>query len=429
MADVADGIRPSGLTGWLARHRAQLAGYASLLSGSAGRLVFSLVYFLVLANTLPVAQFGVFAAASAAGVVLSRIFGFGFTSPLYRTATVKPQLVGVYLAGFWLMAALSLPLVAFAAWGAHRAFFAEDIALAAFGLIIAAEVLLWRNAEVFIIITNGLGRFMRAALMTILGTALRMAAALGFAWTAGVHDVASWAGWYAAANAAALVLTAAVCWPDSRLRLAPKLYLRRMRDALSVAGGEIVLYAQMELDKVLMLAIAGGQAAGIYAIVMRLVDLTAIPVRAFNTLLVQAMMRDPAALASPARKALTEAGIAAISTLGMALLALALWWKPDLLGKSVAVAAPVAAFALALPALRNLTEYHSELLYARGQTVTRAVLLIAMGVIKIAGMVLLLSEATAPQTTILIMTGVLAVIYLVSSMATYSLMRRRAERF
>jgi O-antigen/teichoic acid export membrane protein len=256
-----------------------------------------------------------------------------------------------------------------------------------------------------------------------------MAAALGFAWTAGVHDVASWAGWYAAANAAALVLTAAVCWPDSRLRLAPKLYLRRMRDALSVAGGEIVLYAQMELDKVLMLAIAGGQAAGIYAIVMRLVDLTAIPVRAFNTLLVQAMMRDPAALASPARKALTEAGIAAISTLGMALLALALWWKPDLLGKSVAVAAPVAAFALALPALRNLTEYHSELLYARGQTVTRAVLLIAMGVIKIAGMVLLLSEATAPQTTILIMTGVLAVIYLVSSMATYSLMRRRAERF
>ncbi len=37
--------------------------YLSLFSGSAGRLVVSLLYFIALANTLPTGDFGIFATA------------------------------------------------------------------------------------------------------------------------------------------------------------------------------------------------------------------------------------------------------------------------------------------------------------------------------------------------------------------------------
>ena len=60
-----------------------LRSYAAALSGAGGRLVISLFYFVALANTLSVADFGLFATASATGIMLSRIVGFGFTSPLW----------------------------------------------------------------------------------------------------------------------------------------------------------------------------------------------------------------------------------------------------------------------------------------------------------------------------------------------------------
>ncbi len=88
---------------------ALLRDYLSLFSGSAGRLVVSLVYFIALANTLPTSDFGIFATASGTGVMLSRLVSLGFNSPLYRIATVKPRLLGVYTAGY--LAAASVPCI------------------------------------------------------------------------------------------------------------------------------------------------------------------------------------------------------------------------------------------------------------------------------------------------------------------------------
>ncbi len=49
--------------------RQVLRDYLAAISGSAGRLVFSLIYFVILANSLTIADFGLFATASAAGVI------------------------------------------------------------------------------------------------------------------------------------------------------------------------------------------------------------------------------------------------------------------------------------------------------------------------------------------------------------------------
>ncbi|MEX0344472.1 MAG: lipopolysaccharide biosynthesis protein [Rhizobiaceae bacterium] len=411
---------------FLAARAGLLRGYGSALSGSVGRLVFSLAYFILLANTLSIADFGIFATASATGVVLSRLLAFGFVSPLYRAATVKSRLIGVYAAGFIALGIVSLPLIAIVGFLVHQAVFAGDIGLAAFSLIMLSEVVLWRLTEAVIIVNNGMGRFGRAAILVILGTAFRAAAALAFAYAA-ARAVDQWAIYYLAANAVSLLTGIAFFYPGQRLRLKPALYGRRLIDSVAVSGAEVLFYLQMELDKLLVLAIGGPQIAGIYAIIMRLVDLTAIPIRVFTMMLMQAMMRSPDLLRRAWLKSGLEAGIFSVSVAALLTLAGILHIYPGLLGSNVAEAAPIIGFALLVPAFRNLVEYQAELLYARGQTVLRAINLALLAGAKAVLLVGLLSVVSGPIPLLTWLNAVFAVLYVISALLTYSALKRPAQ--
>jgi O-antigen/teichoic acid export membrane protein len=397
----------------------QLAGFANLVGGSAGRLVISLAYFVSVANSLTVGDFGLFATASATGIMLSRIAGFGFVSPLYRAATVKRRLVGAYTAGFLAAFALSLPAAALVAAGFYALVFRPDMGLASFAAVVAAEVVFWRPLEVVCIVNNGLGRFGRAALLVILGTAIRAAAAVLFA-LAGSGALAEWSLAYMAANAVAAVAAYAAFYPRVRLRFRPSLYLARWRDSAAVAAAEIIFYLQSELDKLLVLSIGGPTIAGLYAMLMRLVDLTALPVRAFNTMMVQRLMRAPDWLAGWGRRWLVEGGIAAVSVAGLAAIGILLWIEPSALGRNVAGAAPLVAAALLVPAFRNIVEYHSEILYARGRTASRALILALVGLLKAGLLVVILGHADAASTAWIVgLNGLFLVLWLASASATY----------
>jgi O-antigen/teichoic acid export membrane protein len=179
--------------------------------------------------------------------------------------------------------------------------------------------------------------------------------------------------------------------PKIRLRFAPRLYARRMADALGAAGAELLFYAQGELDKILVLALAGDRTAGLYAITMRVVDLTATPIRSFNQLLVRKLMARPGEGLSLRRGLLTEAGIAGVSTMGLLAFIALLHFFPDALGRNVAQAASVLPLVLAVPALRNLIEYHGELIYARDMPLHRFALLAALTAAKLGLMAALLA--------------------------------------
>ncbi|WP_048648829.1 lipopolysaccharide biosynthesis protein [Nitratireductor soli] len=407
--------------------RKMLQDYFAAISGSAGRLVFSLAYFVVLANTLSIAEFGLFATASAAGIMLSRILALGFTATLYRIATVKPRLLGTYAAGFILLALVSLPLLGLASALMYLVFFAGDMTALPFALIIAAEALLWRPTETVVIVNNGLNRFAKAAMLVIIGVALRALAAGVFAFYA-MTDLTSWSLFYLAANGISLVIALVFFCPRQRLRLRPALYWRRLSDALYVAGAEILFYLQMELDKLLVLALGGAQLAGIYAMIMRLVDLTAIPIRSFSMLLVQRMMRAPELLSRMKLRLGIEGAIFAVSTLALLMLSVLLLLYPTLLGKNVAEAAPLVILALAIPGLRNLTEYQAELLFARGQTLLRAINLALLAGVKALLLSLALMTFDAARPLVLSLNGVFVVIYLVSAALTYRALRKPAKR-
>ncbi len=415
----------------VARHLKANAGlirdYFSVISGSAGRLVISLAYFVALANTLSIAEFGLFATASATGVVLSRLVSFGFVSPLYRISTVKPQLIGAYTGGFLAAVVVSMPIFILAAYLMHLVFFGADLALGTFAAIVAAEALLWRSLEVVVIVNNGMNRFGRAALLVIIGTALRAVAAVLFAFSS-VTNLAIWSWWYAGANGVALLIAIIFFYPRVRLRLIPKLYRRRLADSFAVTGAEVLFYVQSEMDKLLVLAVGGPQTAGVYAIIMRLVDLTALPVRSFNMMLVQKLMRTPDMLKSLKIRGGLELGVFLVSTLGLAALAIFLAIFPRALGANVASVVSLLPLVLLVPGLRNLIEYQAEILYARGQSGLRALNLALLGIAKAALLSWILVVFLDTHDWMIWLNAMFAVLYLLSAYLTYRAIKKPARR-
>ncbi|MDP3897589.1 MAG: lipopolysaccharide biosynthesis protein, partial [Mesorhizobium sp.] len=280
--------------------------------------------------------------------------------------------------------------------------------------------------EVVVIVNNGLGKFGRAAILVILGTVLRAIAAGAFAvWPA--QDLGTWALFYLAANAISLGVALGLFYPRQKLRWKPRFYLARLPDSLYVAGAEILFYLQMEMDKLLVLALGGPQLAGVYAIIMRLVDLTAIPIRTFTMMLVQRLMRTPEMLSRIVKRAGIEGGIFAVSTLALAALAVLLHFLPNLLGRNISEVAPLVSLALFIPGLRNLVEYQAELLFARGQTLVRALNLFLLGAFKAVLLSLILVRSLDVETLVIVLNGAFALLYLASALLTYSAMRMPAK--
>lgn len=405
------------------RHGQLVRAYLAMVSGSAARLVLSLVYFICIANVLSIGEFGLFATASATGTMASRALAFGFNSPLYRVATVKPLLVGTYSLGFLAGAAASLPVIALLCAVVYMMLFSSDMDASVFLRFMIAEIICWRGLEVVSNVLNGMGRFGRSSIMVVIGIGLRtVAAVVLFAFS--LHSLAAWSWFYLAANVVSLIVALVVFYPRVRLRWRPGLYVRRWVDSVSVAGAEILFYVQSEFDKLVVLAIGGPAVAGTYAIIMRLADLTALPVRSFNTLLVQKIMRSPIILQQRRTLLIIEVVIAAVSTAAIAAMAMYLWVFPRGLGNNVAEIAPYLMLVLLVPAFRNLVEYHSELLYATSRTVRRVVNLALLGGAKIALLFALMRFTVDPVVWVPMLNSLYLAIYVVSIILTYPVILR-----
>ena len=224
------------------------------------------------------------------------------------------------------------------------------------------------------------------------------------------------------------MLAFAAFYPWRRLRFQPRLYWRRLPDSLYVAGAEILFYLQMDLDKLIVLSIGGPELAGIYAVISRLVDLTAIPVRTFTMMLVQKMMRAPAMLANWRLRIGIEAGILLVSTAGLGALALVLLVFPNALGSNVAQAAGLVWLALLVPGARNIVEYQAELLFARGQTLSRAVNLALLAAAKALFLGVALRGTATPEALIWMLNAVFAALWAVSALLTYTALMMPAKR-
>ncbi|MEP4476446.1 MAG: lipopolysaccharide biosynthesis protein, partial [Lentilitoribacter sp.] len=181
-----------------------------------------------------------------------------------------------------------------------------------------------------------------------------------------------------------------------------------------------------ELDKILVLAIGGPQIAGVYAILMRLVDITALPIRSLFMLIIQEIMRTKATIQSLKYRVIFEAAIAVISLAGILALALIKWLFPNILGENVAEISPYLIMVLLVPVFRNLTEYHSELLYAVNRTLLRTANAAIIGFMKACFLSWILLMFAEDDHWFIMLNVMFGLLYLTSLLLTYPAMRRVA---
>jgi O-antigen/teichoic acid export membrane protein len=369
--------------------RTQFSNYLQVFAGTGVRLGLQAVYFFILANTLSLRDMGVFASASSTGIMIGCFSGFGFSSLAFRAAAGKRRTLGGYLAVFYASWLIALPLCLAASLPVFYFLFTSSLSLAAFLLVILVETGLWRIVEMIHQVNNGLGRYASASLVISLGSALRTAGAVVFA-ASGQHDVETWALIYFAFNLIAMALAIAVYQPRIKLRWRNQIFFGRFRDALLYSVAYCASIAQNEIDKLVMLSLADQRTVGIYAISTRIIDFTSVPIRSFYVLYSRKLIIEGQQHNQAGRSLGVEMLIATISTAALAALLVTLSIWPDLLGPNVAVATQLFGVLLAVPAFKNLLEYHSELFFVYQHMTVRAVLATALVGLKAAALAFLL---------------------------------------
>ena len=241
-----------------------------------------------------------------------------------------------------------------------------------------------------VLVNNGLGRYGSAATVLAGATAFRTLAALAFL-ASGGGDAARWSLFYLAGNAVAALVFGFLHHPRVKLRFSGKLFALRWQGGVFYTLSYFAFYAQNELDKIVILWLAGARMAGVYAIAMRLLDLTAAPFRPIYVIYTRKLVQAGKQVAGFAKEIVRiEALIAASSLLLFAGLAAVLLLWPNLLGRNVATASGFLLALAATPALRNILEFHSELFFALDRQAVRSAFAIGMVLLKSASMALLI---------------------------------------
>ncbi len=407
--------------------RRAVENYCQLLVGTVGRVGLQAVYFFVLANTLSLPAMGIFASASAAGLMIASFSGLGFGSLAFRAAAGRPRLLGQYLALFYGSLCLTTPLGILVALPFYYLLFQHAISLPAFIAILLVEVLLWRVVETLTQIHNGMGNFRTGSLTITVASAMRASGAVAFALMGG-GGIEQWAFVYGVSNFAALAAVWLLLRPSVSLRWRMRLFRSRLRDGVMFAVSYFALNAQGQVDKIIVLSLTDAKFAGVYAIATRIIDFTAIPFRTFYTLYTRKLFGEGKKIRNALSRTLTVEGvILAGSTLGFAALVALLWLRPNLLGANVAVAAQLFAPMLIVPALRNLMEFHGELFFVHGRMTVRAAVAIGLVCINAAALAMLLSWTTDLLQVGLGLSLIQFALYLLSATALYRFITQEAR--
>lgn len=379
---ISHRLRSDGCDRLMKSVRKYSGQYLIILSGASARVIIQGMYFVLLANTLALPEFGLFAAISAAGIIIGSFSGFGFASAAFRAAATKRRLVGRYLGGLYVMFFISTPVCLACSYLLYDLAFTGRVILSTYLAIVLSEIVFWRLLEAVSQINNGLGSFSQASAGLVIGAGTRLTAAVIFKlWFRTLDD---WALIYFAANGCGTVFYLYAFNPASRVcfRGIATLVFGRLRDSLMFAFSFFIFYAQSELDKLIAAIFVDGRTAGIYAISMRILDLTSVPVRGFLLLLIRESIRGGWKRSKWSAGIAIEGVLALVSLLGFIAIAAMLAVYPNIMGHQVAEASPLFTVMALVPVFKNLQEYHAELFFAWKRLELRAIMAALLTLIK-----------------------------------------------
>ena len=256
------------------------ANTAWMCARSALRLVLHAAYFVAVARGLGAAGYGEFIAVAALAAMLAPFGGVGAGNLLIRDVSREPAamvetwsraLVTTALSGLLLTAAL----LAIAAWT-----LAETPLLLVL-LVGVADLVFGQFADICGKAFQAEQRLDLTAGLDTLLSAAKLVAALGLCGLVATPTPLAWAGFYAAANVLAAVVGVGLVSARHRgLLLKFSVSLRAVREGLYFALSQWAQAVQRDIDKMLMVRLAGPQMGGLYAAASRVVEMAFTPVYA-----------------------------------------------------------------------------------------------------------------------------------------------------
>jgi O-antigen/teichoic acid export membrane protein len=351
------------LAGRLARNT------GSMLLGQGGRVLLKIVYFVLLARGLGVADFGAFVAVVALAALLAPFASAGSGNLLVRAVARDPTAEPVYWANALRLTALSAFLLTGLLLAVSPLVAPPSVSMVAVACIAVADLYFGRLTEVAGHLFQARERLGWTAAFQLALNLLRLLGALVLFLGPWTPDVDTWAVVYLltsvpAALAAVWMGTRAVGPATSDLRV----FRREWRDGALFAFSLSAQSAYNDIDKVMLARLGSVEAAGIYAAAYRIVDVAFRPMMALLAAAYPQFFRHGAGGVRPAlvflkRLALPGVSYAAAASLALFLLA---GMVPVLLGESYAASVGALQGLAALPLLRALHFLAADLLTGCG---------------------------------------------------------------
>lgn len=255
----------------------------SMLSGGAITMALQAAYFVLIARSLGPGQYGAFVGATALIAALSPFSAVGIGGVLVKNVSRNPErfseslgnavltlfglglalLVAVFLASPFILSN-KVPFLLVFLVGVSDLFFGGIVILA--GLAFQAFEMLGQTAQ-----------------LGAIQSAVRASAALIMLLVSGHPTAVSWAVLYLASTVVAAVYASCVVWKRlGRPRLATNRLRSEIVESFSFSVGASSAAFYNNIDKPLMVRLGSLEAAGIYAIAYRIIDLAFQPVAALQ---------------------------------------------------------------------------------------------------------------------------------------------------
>lgn len=388
-----------------------------ILMGTGGRMVSALAYFLLLVNGLSLEDYGVFVSILASALIISNGGTYGFMAPTFRAQTEASQDREAYLGGLILYALAWIPITFVAAFAVYYVLFSSYASLTTVLLVIGAEAILMRMMGAVYELNIATNRYGLAAVLNFLSTLPRIFAVLFFMMADG-QGLEIWALYFFGASFVSFVC-ALILMPRLRPRFSLSVLKTGFREAMSQEGVTFIQSIQVELDKVLVLVLAGPVAAGIYNISMRIIYVVSEPIRSLFPLVAQHFIRNVSQIQSWRRQLILEAGLV-LSCFGAYLgLLFVLSLKPGLLGENVEAGFAFFSLLPAVFATKILPEYHKTLLYGAKRLHKAVWVIFSITVTKMAAIFVLAVTMPFPEGWALALNLLFVVLYVQSLVVTW----------
>jgi O-antigen/teichoic acid export membrane protein len=275
------------VSGWPARlarflpERGLARDGSILFSGFSVQLVTQMGWLLLALMFLGPDGYGLFVGLTAVTIAASYLAGPGCEQLLIRrTAGDRAAMPPAFAAGLISILLTGVPLGALFLW-LLPAIGLASIGPFALAAILVADLLLGRVANLCSAVYLATGQATRQSLAMVAMSATRLLAIALAGLMPGALTLEAWAFWYFGSA----LLGAAICLAlVVRDHGAPRLpaWPREWRDGAAFAAEAALQAAAMDLDKPIVLALAGPVAAGYYAAAARIIGTLLLPMRALG---------------------------------------------------------------------------------------------------------------------------------------------------